>query len=135
MSKIKMPWRADNEDPVYVEDSNGIHIASFQSEEAASRAIACVNACVGIDTELLEIIADNDKTLAGVVAHTEKQRDELLAALKDVVSVAKTAHECWDKDQDSKVGKYLIALSGGLPGYDKRTDEIHRAIASVKGGA
>ena len=64
-----------------------------------------------------------------------KQRDELLAALENAVSVAKTAHECWDNDQDMKVGKYLIALSGGLPGYDKRTDEIHAAIASVKGQA
>lgn len=61
-----------------------------------------------------------------------EMHDEILAALKDSVSVAKTARDHWDKDQDSKVGKYLIALSGGLPGYDKRTDEIHAAIAKAK---
>ena len=72
---------------------------------------------------------------AEAIRELVRQRDELLAALENAVSVAKTAHECWDNDQDMKVGKYLIALSGGLPGYDKRTDEIHAAIASVKGQA
>lgn len=53
-----------------------------RGEANARRVVACVNACAGIDTELLEIIADNDKTLAGVIANVEKQRDELLAALE-----------------------------------------------------
>lgn len=60
----------------------------------------------------------------------ERQRDELLAALLDAVSVANTSLEYWDKDNDVKVGKYLIALAGRLPGYDGRTDAIHKAILS-----
>lgn len=63
------------------------------------------------------------------------QRDELLEALESVKTVAESAFTEWDNDRDTKVGKYLIALCGNLPGYDKRTDEIHAAIASVKGGA
>lgn len=121
------------------------------------RARACVNACAGEDTKYLEYIVNQEKTTLRKIydetcdtkqiyqrqlCETErqleaitKQRDELLAALEDAVSVAKTAHEHWDNDQDSKVGKYLIALSGRLIGYDGRTDAVHKAITSVKGGA
>lgn len=61
----------------------------------ARRITACVNACAGIDTELLEIIEDNDKTLAGVIANVEKQRDELLAALERFMD---SHEECTDFD-------------------------------------
>jgi hypothetical protein len=63
------------------------------------------------------------------------QRDELLTALNDAVQIAKVAHEYWDSDQDSKVGKYLMALAGYLPGYSGLTDGIHKAISASKGGA
>ena len=64
-----------------------------------------------------------------------KERDELLSALEDAVSVAYSAHDHWDKDQDSKVGKYLIALAGWMPGYDGRTDAVHNAISNSKARA
>ena len=60
---------------------------------------------------------------------------ELFARLQDVVTLAKEMHGHWDADRDSKVGKYLLALCGYCPGYDKRTDEIHAAIARVTGAA
>ncbi len=63
--------------------------------ENARRIVACINACAGIDTELLEIIADNDKTLAGVIANVEKQRDELLAELQRFMD---SHEECTDFD-------------------------------------
>lgn len=97
----------------------------------SSRILACVNACAGLPGKALKEVLPNYAAYNAL----HKQRDELLAALEDAVSVAKTAHEHWDKDQDSKVGKYLIALSGRLIGYDGRTDAVHKAITSVKGGA
>lgn len=58
---------------------------------------------------------------------------ELLAALIGAVEMATNAHVYWDADQDIKVGKHLLALSGGLKGYDARTDAIHAAIAKATG--
>lgn len=70
------------------------------------------------------------------LASLRLERDQLRSALEDAVSVGKTAFELWDSDQDAKVGKYLKALTGDLPGYDGRTDAIHKAMAaSKKGGA
>ncbi len=65
----------------------------------------------------------------------ESQCGDLQDALDDAVSVAKTAFEHWDNDQDSKVGKYLLALAGRLPGYDGRTDAVHKALSNAKVGA
>ena len=119
------PWRTDAECgfPQDIHDSKGNLFlrcgSDFDNEiygEANARRItACVNACAGIDTELLEIIADNDKTLAGVIANVEKQRDELLAALERLASaMSKQAH-------DAERPNALL--------------QAQRAIASVKGGA
>ena len=90
---------------------------------------------------ILELLDMLGETLAGRFAafHASERelmdtRDELLAALNDAVQIAKTAHEYWDSDQDSKVGKYLMALAGYLPGYSGLTDGVHKAIASAKGG-
>lgn len=126
MSKIKMPWRADDEDPVYVEDSNGIHIASFQSEEAARRAIACVNACDGIDTELLE--ETKCWAEAGIESATilRNQSNNLLAALERLSSAALS--------RDSTIGDQcrLIEVRAELAAANKQAME---AIAIAKGGA
>lgn len=58
---------------------------------------------------------------------------DLLEALKLVVTIASEAHDHWDNDNNVKVGKILIALSGHLPRYDKRIDEMHAAIAKATG--
>lgn len=56
-------------------------------------------------------------------------------ALDAIVDLAQEAHRHWDADRDAKVGKLLMALSGYLPGYDKRADALHAAIAAQQGGA
>ena len=70
--------------------------------------------------------------LANVADALKQQRDELLEALEDAVSVVKDALDHWDQDRDMKVGKLLHALSGLVKGYDRRADAVHNAIASVK---
>ena len=58
---------------------------------------------------------------------------ELLEALESMVLLAMEMFEHWDSDNEPKVGKYLLAISGQLPGYDKRTDELHASIAKARG--
>ena len=77
--------------------------------ENARRIVACVNACAGIDTELLEIIADNDKTLAGVIANVEKQRDELLAELEKAANYH-ASHECYSEAK--RVRDFITGVKG-----------------------
>ena len=60
---------------------------------------------------------------------------ELLEALQNLSIVMRELHDHWDNDRDMKVGKGLLALSGLLPGYDKRIDVIRAAIAKATGGA
>lgn len=92
--------------------------AAIYNDDDARRIVACVNACAEIDTELLEIIADNDKTLAGVIANIEKQRDELLAALESMVR--EFDYTCGDK--------VFLERNRTQALYNARA-----AIASVKG--
>lgn len=68
-------------------------------------------------------------------AHLIAAAPELLAALQEVVMLAQEMHTHWDNDRDIKVGKYLLALSGQLPGYDKRTNELHAVIIKATRGA
>jgi len=93
--------------------------AAIYKDEDARRIVACVNACAGIDTELLEIIEDNDKTLAGVIANVEKQRDELLAAFQRFMD---SHEECTDFDG-------FAAQIVSMADYH----QAQEAIASVKG--
>lgn len=67
------------------------------------------------------------------IAQLTERVGRLTAALESVVKFAREAHEHWDKDRDAKVGKYLTALSGWLPGYRPDTDEIHACLAEAKG--
>lgn len=61
-----------------------------QPDDTAKRLVTCWNACQGLTTENLESVLTVGDTLAsrfkardGVEAELTKQRDELLAALKD----------------------------------------------------
>lgn len=51
--------------------------------------------------------------------------ERLQAALDTFVSVAEEAFREWDKDNDPRVGKILLALAGHAPGYRADVDSIH----------
>lgn len=59
------------------------------------------------------------------------ENDRLRKVLATVPVIAGLVHKLWDSDQDSKVGKWLIALAGGCPGYTALTDELHAAITTA----
>lgn len=83
MSHTPEPWEVT--DLRYIRQSNEPrHVVARASkmggmEANASRIVACVNACAGISTELLECPGGN---VAKVAGRLMKQRDALLAALE-----------------------------------------------------
>jgi len=88
----------------------------------ARRIVACINACAGFDTELLEnILMLGDtlkrrfKTLSDSESELQKQRDELLAALELII-------ERFGHCQNDYAFSKRIAL-----------DKARTAIAAVKG--
>lgn len=57
--------------------------ANTITEANARRIVACVNACAEIDTEVLEKHAGQQGLMIYLMSDLVKQRDELLAALKE----------------------------------------------------
>lgn len=55
--------------------------------------------------------------------------ERLQAALETFTNIAEEAFREWDKDNDSRVGKILLALSGHAPAYRADIDAIHAARA------
>lgn len=103
---------------------------------AAAHALnECVATSCGIDAEDQWNIYSADFLNDAQAVLDAAGMPVLVTVLQDVVMLAEEMHTHWDNDRDAKVGKYLLALAGRLPGYDKRTDEIHAAIANATGGA
>jgi len=76
------------------------HLITDQSEIEANarRIVACVNACAGISTEVLEGAEQITSIKSALNGYLEMkhQRDELLAALKNLVHDCERAgHEKW----------------------------------------
>lgn len=78
---------------------------------------------------LLESIDESHAALIKALA----ERSDLLAALKTSVAVSDRIAQLWDCDQDTKVGKALMAMAGRLPKYAADIDSIHAAIAKAGG--
>lgn len=55
-------------------------------------------------------------------------------ALENAISIANEAYNEWDRDNDMRVGKILIALAGRMPKYRPDIDQIHAAMALAKEG-
>ena len=51
----------------------------------ARRIVACVNACAGIPSDMLEAMPSGPVSLLPMYARIEKQRDDLLAAAENVL--------------------------------------------------
>ena len=96
-------------------------------EANARRIVACVNACEGISTDELEEIASTGGMLGPRedVARIAKQRDELLAALKDLV-----CYDSYSTEYDGRI--YDICPScGAQDGEHKAHCEFLFARAAI----
>ena len=91
-----------------------------QQDENARRIVACVNACAGVDTDLLEA-GELDKPTMLVIQENKdlKHRcDELLAALEDAVETIEWINGC---------------TSPAVDEIEKAIREGNSAIAKAKG--
>lgn len=93
----KEPWRIaeDAEFGLHIVDVDGRHVA--MTREAIRRVAACVNSCAGIPTETLESTRDWQAAGVATAETLKQQRDELLAALKEVVRISDRKHDAWDR--------------------------------------
>ena len=129
------PWRA-NDAQADIDGPNGEPVAvcycndesGDDAKENARRIVACVNACAGIPTDMLErfnaiVVAMYE------VSKIEKQRDTLLAALRYLTEAILTnADADYMKRQMDEAVRVLDLHGVSVP-------VPYKAIASVKGGA
>jgi len=57
---------------------------------------------------------------------------QLEQALRTFVTISFEAHLEWDADNDSRVGKLLLAMAGKLEGYRGDITAIHALLAALK---
>ena len=57
---------------------------------------------------------------------------ECAEVLATVPEIAAEAREAWDNDNDSRVGKMLIAMGGGIPNYRADIERIHTALEKLE---
>ncbi len=56
---------------------------------------------------------------------------EIANAVLYMRAYADRTSDHWDRDEDSKVGKRLLALAGKLPGYDRQLDDVDVLIEKL----
>jgi hypothetical protein len=144
------PWKvchwAEGRKGFEIADRNQNRICFDVTEDDARRIVACVNACAGMETELLENVAMLGETLLARFellkkqeAKLKSQRDELLAALEDLVGDVEGLIE-------ESYGVYGLLLFGEHAPWSElesggRFERLTSlpiacdAIAKVKGGA
>lgn len=66
-------------------------------------------------------------TRAALLRGAAQEIERLRGLLQSVLVIAGEGFDYWDADKDSKVGKLLNALSGGIPGYRHDIDKIVHA--------
>ena len=124
---IPEPWYYENCGEgfdIYDSDDHSVIDGSFgliECEANARRIVAVVNACAGIETEMLEMVVEEGRTVLQDIEELTKQRDELLAAAE---AIEINGEECLDFDE-------CTAMLVPIDDYHKLVE----AIASVKGGA
>lgn len=106
MSYTKEPWvvakgRTHNNNLV-IEDSCGECIAlvmegGINDEEDARRIVACVNACAGLPTDLIEKHGVTRSGIAKGVEELEKQRDALLDFANHIATAPQLSGTGWQE--------------------------------------
>lgn len=73
----------------WTDTQTGPYVSPEGCADQIRRIVACVNACVGVATAVLESDYQQGYEPWGHVKHLERQRDELLAALQLILPMAK----------------------------------------------
>lgn len=117
MEHSKTPWKIGTPPPngeQTIGTTDGLMVAvatagaGVSSEANARRIVACINACAGLSTELLEKAAltaahiEARERLSFCTQKIEEERDELLAAVKELVDqndngICGVSKPCWSR--------------------------------------
>jgi len=118
MEHSREPWEGDNRGHGVITDVFGNTVATANKQNDASRIVACVNACDGISTEVLEKFGfGNALKIPKNVRNLERQKNELLAALEALQDIG-----CLEPG--------LIGSGGGI---EEAQEKARTAIDHAKG--
>ena len=73
----------------------------------------------------------NAQHIATFNPRTAEALVKVALAAEAIVALAAEAHAEWDRDNDARVGKILIALAGGIKGYRPDTDAFHASLSAL----
>lgn len=146
MSHTKGLLKVFEKDPTFIRTSEGRkHVGSTSSmgesetdEDNARRLVACWNACVGIETDVLEVTP----SLEDVWNDVTKQRDELLAVetnlrqqvahMTDQLAGEKSNVELANRQRDELIKALEHILDGSLSLPRFAEEQARAIIASVR---
>lgn len=107
-SHTKEPWIAEGHCVFFSANAGGFSLSDCPDSHGNARRIAaCVNACAELPQDAL----DGGWTALGMSRHArnvEKQRDELLAALTELLHRAENFHACNVNFSDFEVAKVAM---------------------------
>lgn len=95
--KHQCPVSSDKTSILTIATEDGTQFGAVYNNEDARRIVACVNACAGLETEAIEAIQQTASIVAGKLKKHIQERDELLAALEEVVRISDRKHDAWDR--------------------------------------
>lgn len=139
MEHSKEPWTVGSKVDRAIYGADGAVVAMCDSlYEAASdsanarRIVACVNACAGLDTALLEnitMLGDTLKDRIDVLRNEANQRDQLLAALESMLEIYENPAPFSGKTGEER----MIILEQQSAKVHAATSAARDAITTVKG--
>lgn len=117
MSHTPEPWEAyEGEEGYGITSVCGGYYGDIENEADARRIVACVNACAGIDTDVLEHASNFGAAGIQTIASVRKQRDELFSKLDKMEGRATRAEVQRDE--------LLAALKLMVEAFDRSNDRL-----------
>ncbi len=122
MNEHNEPWEVKGLGIIRHIVCNGqIHLASFVDYEDAERAVLCVNACEGLDDELLQGLLDYPDGVTRIKGHIDALTSDLADAEKHVLAARELASEMFRAmPMDTKKDVYLK-----MTGFLDQTQKIY----------
>lgn len=133
--KAALEFVKNGQEPVWLYHCGFKHLHSIITKKAAFVASSVVEGeeiTEGMRSEVIDILiyaVEMSRLFAKtpLYIHPAPQPDvsELVDVLNGVVSLCKEAFYYWEQDNEPKVGKILMALSGELNGYHPKATALH----------
>lgn len=122
--KHQCPASSDKTSILTVVSEDDMHFGAVYNDEDARRIVACVNACAGIPSEILELDERTALAYRGYVQKLKSDRDELLSVLEETSKNL--------SDAAIKVKWFSVSAAQEIL---RIADKANVVIAETKGGA